>query len=127
MDLAIQGSTIAGIPTGVVVTTITSLISGMLAAFLTHLLTARRSTREKLWDLRRVAYGTILAELHAVERVLDTALEYISEDEDSYFHGPAFPKYNEIISTHMSYAKQAYTNNYLILSAAFITLYEEFL
>jgi hypothetical protein len=119
-------STIAGIPAGIVVTAVTTLVSGALAAFLTSLLTARRSNDEKIWEMRRIAYGIILAELLAVERVLDDAAEYIEEDKSRYFHGKEAESHNTIINRHMLAIRKSYTENYLVLSDPFIAIFEAF-
>jgi hypothetical protein len=79
-----------------------------MVAFLTSALGARRSKDEKFWELRRVAYGSILAELIAVEWVLDTAEEYIAEDACRYFQGDASSRHNELISCHMQLIKIIY-------------------
>jgi hypothetical protein len=112
------------IPAGVIVTAITTLASGGISAIITNALNVRRSTQEKLWELRRVAYGSILAEMRSVEYVLDAAEEHIQEDEMRYFHGEISNRHNETISGHMSVVRKSYMDNYLILSDAFISEFE---
>jgi hypothetical protein len=115
------------IPASVVVTALTTLVSGAMGAILTNVLNARRSTDEKIWELRRTAYGNILAELSAVERILRSADEYIQENEMGYFEGKVSRAHDESIAQHMELVRKSYTDNYLILSNRFIRLFEEFL
>ncbi|MGO9673609.1 MAG: hypothetical protein ACLPSF_05490 [Methylocella sp.] len=117
----------ADIPAGV--TVLLSLTSSVLVVFLTNALNARRSTNEKLWELRRTAYGSILAELTAAEWVLDSADEYIEEDETRYFYDvdPAWSRHSPLIGGHMEIARKSYVDNYLIMSERFIELFESFL
>ena len=113
------------IPASVIVTAVTTLVSGALGAFITNVLNSRRSTDEKIWELRRTSYGSILAELAAVESVLD--------DIDSdivlgrHFTQEITNTYNKETGTHLESARKAYTDNYLILSERFIELFEDFL
>lgn len=114
-----------------VITAITTLFptlfSGWLSAVVTNRLNTQRSNREKFWELRRAAYGSILTELAAVEAILASADEHIAENAYRYFDGPASGGHNEIISTHMKLVRKAYTDNYLICSDAFIGIFDEFL
>jgi hypothetical protein len=49
---------------------------------LANAFTARRSSDEKIWELRRTAYGIILAKFIAIDRVLDNADQIISKDKE---------------------------------------------
>jgi hypothetical protein len=62
------------IPLGNVVTGIATVIAVVIANRLTY----SRSTKERLWDLRRQAYGVILAELGAADRIIHGANKYIA-------------------------------------------------
>ncbi len=115
------------IPISVLVTAITTLVSGALGAILTNALTARRSIDEKLWELRRAGYGAILAELGAIEVILDLADEYIRENEIRYFGEDVSRMHNENISEHMRLLRRSYTDNYLICSDKFIGIFENLL
>jgi hypothetical protein len=96
-------------------------------AVLTNTLSSHHSNEEKIWELRRVACGSILAKLTEVEWVLDNADEYIQQDEMRYFHEDISNKHKEIIANHMISVRKSYTDNYLILSDRFIALFEDFL
>ena len=52
-------------PTGNVITAIATVIAVVVA----NRLSSKQSVDTKLWDLRRQAYGVILAELASVERI----------------------------------------------------------
>jgi hypothetical protein len=54
-------------------------IIGVVAVVIGSRLTYARSSKEKIWDLRRAAYSVILSELAAIERICDDADEYIAE------------------------------------------------
>jgi len=110
-----------------IVTALTNLVSGAMGAILTNVLNARRSTDEKLWELRRNGYGVILAELSAIERILSSADEYMQENETRYFDEKVSRAHDERIAWHMELVRKSYTDNYLILSDRFIGLFEEFL
>jgi hypothetical protein len=73
-----------------------NLITGLftlLGTFLGSWLTSGRARHEKLWDVRREAYGVIASELGAITRVLDIADVMIAErDIQSYFETAARPK-----------------------------------
>jgi hypothetical protein len=106
-----------------IVAPITSLVAVVVASGLAY----RRSTKEKLSDLRRQAYGAILSELAAVERICAVADEFIMEDELRYFHSDESRTHNDKIAEHMGAARQRYTDDYLVLSEQFIALFERFL
>src|SRR6266481_5155299 len=55
-----------------------NLVSLIVGAVLGNRLTYSRSTKEKLWDLRRQSYGVILSELAAADRIIRGANEYIA-------------------------------------------------
>jgi len=104
-----------------------TLASGVISAFIANILNARRSNAEKLWELRRAAYGTILAELKQVELVIDRADEYIQEDLHRYYDSEVSIRHNQKISHRMALAQASYQDNYLILSDQFIILFENLL
>lgn len=120
------------IPISVILAAVATLISGIFGgtagAILTNVLNARRSTQEKLWELRRVVYGSILAEMQSVEYVLDAADEDIQQHgEHSYFGEKISREHNELISGRMKTIRESYMDNYLILSDIFIVIFEKFL
>jgi hypothetical protein len=98
-----------------------------VSVVLTNWLSSHSSTKQKLWELQRAAYGSILAELAAVETVLDSATEFIEENEERYFDDEASTRHDATIRSHMKSVRKSYTENYLILSDRFITLFEDFL
>jgi hypothetical protein len=85
-----------------------------------------RTYNEKLWDLKRLAYGLILSELAAIEQVCGIADSYIEEDEDRYFLGEFEVKHKTEIAKHFASIAQRMADDYLILSEEFIALYDKF-
>jgi hypothetical protein len=111
------------IPLGSLVTAIATVVCVVVA----NTLTLHRSHKEKTWDLRRQAYGAILSALGSVERICDSADEYIREDSDRYFREDYSARHNEQIAEHMSIARQRFSDDYLVFSDEFVALFEEFL
>jgi hypothetical protein len=108
------------IPIGTVITSIVSII----AIVITSRLAYGRSNKEKLWDERRRAYGVILSALAAAERICDEADDYI-EHQNGYFESKTSRAHGAKIAEHMKTADNRFSDDYLILSDAFITLYGE--
>jgi|HubBroStandDraft_6_1064221.scaffolds.fasta_scaffold666551_2 hypothetical protein len=108
------------VPWGNIVTAIAAVVAVVIANRLSY----GRSNKEKLWDLRRQAYGLILSELSEVEQICDSADEYIQQDEDRYFES-VDQKDNFAIAKHMEAINRRIADDYLILSDAFISMYGE--
>ena len=64
---------------------------------LANALTARRSSDAKIWELRRTAYGIILAKFIAIDRALDNADQIISKDKEVGLVSPSSAKYYELL------------------------------
>jgi hypothetical protein len=109
-----------------IVSTGTALLSGVTVAYFTHVFSTRRSTEEKIWELRRASYGLILTELAAAESVLEELDRHILLDAASITNDVP-NAYNRRTGTHLESARKAYTDSYLILSDCFIDLFEGFL
>jgi len=110
------------IPIGSLVTAAATVVCVVIA----NMLTFKRSSREKIWDLRRQAYGAILSALATVERICDSADEYIQEDEERYFHGDDYRRHNSQIAEQMSIARRRFADDYLVFSDEFVALFEKF-
>jgi hypothetical protein len=108
---------------GTLETLLGNLVTAMIAAGLTSWLSLRRSNQEKVWELRRAAYGLILSELAVVERICDNADEYIEQDDRRYFSESVSNEHNKEISGHLKSANDRHSADYLILSDEFISLY----
>lgn len=110
-----------------IITPIITAGAAVLAVVIGNRLSYSRSYREKLWDLRRPAYGLVLSELAAIELICDNADEYISQDSDRYFMGEERleQKDNEKIGTHFNVITKRMADDYLIFSESFIALYDE--
>jgi hypothetical protein len=110
------------IPLGNVVTAIATVIAVVVANRLTY----SRSTKERLWDLRRQAYGVILTELAAIDRISHAANEYI-DGVGGYFESEYFGGDVAKIGEHMKVVRDRFSNDYLILSDDFIRIFDTFL
>lgn len=118
------------IPSGAIIsaiiTAITTASATVLAVVIANRLSYARSYKEKLWDLRRQTYGVILSELAAVERFCDDADEYISErGYEEYWNNKARERHDAEIANHMGTIRNRFSDDYLILSDAFIGLYDK--
>lgn len=106
----------------------TPLITGALALFSVWFgswLSSSSNQRQKSWELRRAAYGPILAELSWIERICDRADEFISEDPIKYFESKARDRHNDEIAERLHRADKRYADDYLIMSREFISLYAQ--
>jgi hypothetical protein len=106
-----------------VVTVVGTIVGVVIANRLTYV----RSSKEKIWDLRRVAYSQILSELGSIERICDIADEYISETgSDEYWETKARQNHDNEIARRMQNTRSYYSDYYLILSRKFIEAYDGF-
>lgn len=113
------------IPSGtVIITAIITAGATLFAVVLANRLSYDRTYKEKLWDLKRPAYGLILSELAAIEQICNSADAYIQEDEDRYFESVA-EKHNEKIAKHFEAISKRIADDYLIMSEDFIALHDE--
>jgi len=110
------------IPIGSLVTAAATVVCVVIA----NILTLKRSSREKTWDLRRQAYGAILSALATVKRICHSAEEYIQEDEMRYFDSDHFPRHNSEIAEQLSIARRRFSDDYLVFSDEFVALFEKF-
>jgi hypothetical protein len=111
------------IPLGNVVTGIATVIAVVIANRLTY----SRSTKERLWDLRRQAYGVILAELGAADRIIHGANKYIASGVGDYFESKYFADDIKKTGEHMKVAHDRFSDDYLIFSDDFVRIFEAFL
>jgi hypothetical protein len=115
-----DGSTIATLLTVFVA-------SPVLAAVVASLMTARSSGKEKMWEVRRQAYGAILSELLAAERLYRVADKFIAQDEMRYFSSDDYHSHRGAIAQYMDGARQRYSDDYLILSDGFAREFDQLL
>jgi hypothetical protein len=99
--------------------------AAVLAVIIGNRLSYTRSYNEKIWDLKRPAYGLVLSELGEIESICDSADEYIDQDSERYFE-TAEQKDNTKIAKHFETINKRIADDYLILSVEFHTLYDEF-
>ena len=105
-----------------------NLVSLIVGAVLGNRLTYSRSTKEKLWDLRRQSYGVILSELAAADRIIRGANEYIASGTGGdYFESEYFADDIKKIGEHMRVAHARFSDDYLIFSDEFVRIFEAFL
>lgn len=99
----------------------------IIGVVLANSLTFGRNTKEKLWELRRHAYGAILSELSFIEDLCDAADEDIERDGATvYFHAEISNSRNGRIWARLSSADARIAEDYLIISQDFLGLYERF-
>jgi hypothetical protein len=113
------------------IVTVSAAIVGALGAIggviVANRLTYARSNRERLWDLRRQAYGVILSELAAVEHICDSVDEYVNERSyEEYFNTKSRDRLEAEKAKRMDVVRTRYSNDYLILSEEFIKAYDKF-
>ncbi len=110
-------------------TTISVAIVSSASAFggviLANWLTSKRSYEERLWNLRRVAYGTIIAELGKIETNFNSSDVYISETDFHTFFEQYHSTHVEKTAMHWRRLAEVFASDYLILSDRFIELYQE--
>jgi hypothetical protein len=106
------------------VVTVIGTIAGVVVA---NRLTAVRSSKERIWDFRRVAYSQILSELGDIERICDDADEYINERGFNEYWGTKTRKDNDDeVARRMKIISNRLSADYLILSDKFIKAYDSF-
>lgn len=107
-----------------IITALTAIISVLIGNYASSWLAYRRTTREKLWDTRREAYGYILSRLSSVKSTCATMDEYMREDTARFWVGDTHVKYDEMISEKMREVWQRLSDDYLILSDEFVDCLE---
>jgi hypothetical protein len=109
-----------------IITALIALIGPIAGVIIGNRLAHTRSSRQRLWDLQRPAYGQILSGLGDVERICDDADEYISERGfHDYFDNPAHERHNDEIAKLMASVRRRFSDDYLILSDDFISIFNE--
>jgi hypothetical protein len=87
-----------------------------------------RSGKEKLWDLRRVAYSKILSELGSIEQICNAADEYVSElGQDGYWNDKVRIRHDNKIAQHKKTIENWFSEDYLIFSDKFIAAYNAYI
>ena len=104
---------------------IVTAIATVLAVVIANRLTFTRSSREKIWDLRRQAYGVIVSEIAAIERINSYADAMMAEDHFGYFDSKQRTVHEERIGEHWKAAADRFSSDYLVLSDEFIALFEK--
>lgn len=107
--------------------TVLTVLSTLGAVWLGHFLTASHSGKSKLLDLRREAYGRVLAHLKRAEvqcSVIDDHIEHVGAIE--YFHGPASNKHASVVGQHLAEARAVVNESFLVASQEFLTVFQKF-
>lgn len=99
-------------------------LTGIAGVLVGHWLSSGHSRKEKINDLRRVAYGGILSELSAAQYSYDAAASNIAENSHGYHASDLWDQQSDRIFAHMTKARQRFTDDYLVLSDAFISRWE---
>ena len=103
------------------ITAISTLSGAVIGAWLA----SGRAHKEKVWDLRRQAYGVILSEIAMIDRIMDRVQAMLADDSFRYFDSPERPANEEKIGDHWTKAAQRFADDYLVLSAEFISIFEK--
>jgi hypothetical protein len=88
-------------------------------------LTSGRTRKEKLWDLKRAAYGTILSEIASIDRIHSFADAMMSENMHMYFDSAQRREHEQRIAKHWDIARGRFADDYLVLSDEFIAIFEK--
>jgi hypothetical protein len=100
----------------------------VVAVVIANRLTFSRTNKERLWDLRRQAYGVIVTEFAAMERVYVEIDGFIGmHGEEAYFRDEQMFDDGKVLAAHMSEANSRFADDYLVLSDQFIQIYEQML
>jgi len=108
-----------------IITALTAIISVLIGNYASSWLAYRRTTKEKLWDDRRQAYGFILSRLSSVKSTCAIIDEYTQEDAARFWQGDTHEKYDEMIAEKMKEVWQRLSDDYLVLSDEFISCLEK--
>lgn len=106
---------------------IITAVATVIAVVVANKLSFARSNREKIWELRRQAYGAILAQLAAITRICEHADQYIQEDLMHYFHSERYTDDCTRTAEGMTAIRNRFSDDYLIISDPFIARMEDFL
>jgi hypothetical protein len=110
-----------------IITTLISICGTIAGVFIGNRLSSSRSYKEKVWDLRRVAYGVILSELAGILRVYDAGDQYLEQSNFHQYTGSkVYDAHNSKINSHFRSKYERMSDDYLILSGEFISLYNEY-
>src|SRR5580704_490803 len=97
-----------------IIASILTVAGTIIGVVTTNKLTLSRSYKEKIWDLRRIAYGTILAELASVEHIYDIGDMYIAEGNfHTYWESKSYKEHQKKINSHMNSVRQVFSTDYL--------------
>lgn len=107
-----------------IIAAIVTVVGTIIGVVIANRLTFSQSYKQKLWELRRHAYGVVLSELGMIERICDDAAGYIEQDAERYFESVSH-KDDAKIATHLEAIETRMADDQLILSDAFIALYGE--
>jgi hypothetical protein len=103
---------------------VVTVLGTLAGAVLGGNLAARRTYSEKVWDLRRAAYGLIVSEIARIERINDFRDAMMSENSHAYFDSEVRKDHDEV-GKHWAKATQRFADDYLVLSDEFIALFEK--
>jgi hypothetical protein len=88
--------------------------------------TYSRSTKEKFWEVRRQAYGAILAELAEIDRVTKGADEWMATmGQGEYLE--AIDRDKIQIGEHLKVVWRRYSDDHLIMSDEFVRVFDDFI
>jgi hypothetical protein len=110
-----------------IVTAVSTITAVIVGAILTELLSFKRSTKEKLLDMRILSYGRILSTLFKLESVVARADYYIEEDATRYFGSDIREAHDSEIAKHIIEIRDTLSDSYLIVSERSVDILEDFM
>jgi hypothetical protein len=109
----------------------TGIVTGIvtvIGVWLTSQLGYRRSTKEKFWDVRREAYGAILSELAEIDRITKGADVWMATMGTGEYYADGRIDQDKVkIGEHMKVVWKRYSDDHLIMSNEFVSLFENFI
>jgi type II secretory pathway pseudopilin PulG len=101
-----------------------TVIGTLAGAVLGSWLTSGRARKEKLWDLQRQAYGTILSELALMLPLLEQGEGLISQDQLGFLENKRWDELGDKWIEHLNKARRRFADDYLTLSDEFTAVFE---
>jgi hypothetical protein len=103
-------------------------IMTLVGVFIGSRLSYGRSIKEKLWDVRREAYGGMLSELAEVDRITKGADVWMATmGAGEYLNSDSSQQDRKKIRNHMSVVWRKYSDDHLVMSDEFIRIFESFI
>ncbi|AMJ63253.1 hypothetical protein [Bosea sp. PAMC 26642] len=113
-------------PWAAVVTGASTITGTLGAVVLTMWLTGRRTMRERLWDIRREAYGEIISALTETLAHTDEIIHVIDHVDPRHWPAEAVSASVGRWNEHAAAARRHVAKNRVVLAADFLRVYDAF-